>query len=73
VPEGRAYQLWFIRDGKPVPSVTFKPQPTGDANLEQVEVPSGGDISAAAVTIEPETGSTEPTSPIVMVGSLKKS
>lgn len=73
VPEGRAYQLWFIRDGKPVPSVTFKPQPTGDANLEQVEVPTGGDISAAAVTIEPETGSTEPTSPIVMVGSLKKS
>ena len=29
VPEGRAYQLWFIKDGKPVPSVTFKPEPDG--------------------------------------------
>ena len=24
---GQAYQLWFIKDGKPVPSVTFKPEP----------------------------------------------
>jgi anti-sigma-K factor RskA len=70
---GKAYQLWFIKDGKPVPSVTFKPEPTGHAKMERVEVPSGGDISAAAVTIEPEAGSQQPTMPIVMVGSLKKS
>ncbi len=70
---GKAYQLWFIKDGKPVPSVTFKPGPTGDARIGALEVPSGGDISAAAVTIEPEAGSQQPTMPIVMVGSLKKS
>jgi anti-sigma-K factor RskA len=70
---GKAYQLWFIKDGKPVPSVTFKPGPTGDARIRVVEVPAGGDISAAAVTIEPDSGSQQPTMPIVMVGSLKKS
>jgi anti-sigma-K factor RskA len=70
---GKAYQLWFIKDGKPVPSVTFKPGPTGEARIGALEVPSGGDISAAAVTIEPESGSQQPTMPIVMVGSLKKS
>ena len=26
VPSGQEYQLWFIKDGKPVPSVTFKPE-----------------------------------------------
>jgi len=73
VPAGHAYQLWFIRDGKPVPSVTFKPEPTGHAKVERVEVPATGDISAAAVTIEPESGSPQPTSPILLVGALKKS
>jgi anti-sigma-K factor RskA len=73
IDPGKAYQLWFIKDGKPVPSVTFKPEPTGHAKIEGVKVPPDGDISAAAVTIEPETGSQQPTMPIVMVGSLKKS
>jgi anti-sigma-K factor RskA len=73
VPEGRAYQLWFIRDGKPVPSVTFKPEADGHARVEQIPVPTGGDVSAAAVTIEPESGSTQPTMPIKLVGPLKRS
>lgn len=72
VPQGRAYQLWFIRDGKPVPSVTFKPESTGRMTVEQVPVPTGGKVSAAAVTLEPETGSQQPTSPILLVGSLGK-
>jgi anti-sigma-K factor RskA len=73
VPEGRAYQLWFIRDGKPVPSVTFRPEADGHARVEQIPVPTGGDVSAAAVTIEPESGSTQPTMPIKLVGPLKRS
>ena len=70
---GKAYQLWFIKDGKPVPSVTFKPTQAGGAMVQPIEVPPDGDISAAAVTIEPESGSQQPTMPIVMVGSLRKS
>jgi anti-sigma-K factor RskA len=73
VPTGQAYQLWFIKDGKPVPSVTFKPEPDGHAKVERIPVPTDGSVSAAAVTVEPETGSTQPTSPIVMVGTLQKS
>jgi anti-sigma-K factor RskA len=73
VPEGHAYQLWFIKDGKPVPSVTFKPETSGLARAERIPVPAGGSISAAAVTVEPESGSPQPTSPIVLVGSLQKS
>lgn len=73
VPSGRAYQLWFIKDGKPVPSVTFKPDPDGHAKVERIPVPADGSVSAAAVTVEPESGSLQPTSPIVMVGTLQKS
>jgi anti-sigma-K factor RskA len=73
VPAGQAYQLWFIKDGKPVPSVTFKPEADGHAKVEQIPVPSDGAVSAAAITVEPEAGSAQPTSPIVMVGTLQKS
>jgi anti-sigma-K factor RskA len=73
VPPGRAYQLWFIKDGKPIPSVTFKPEATGQAKVEQVSVPADGKVSAAAITLEPETGSQQPTSPILLVGNLGKS
>lgn len=73
VPEGRAYQLWFIRDGAPVPSVTFRPEPSGHALVERIEVPSTGELTAAALTVEPESGSPEPTSPIRLVGPLKRS
>jgi anti-sigma-K factor RskA len=70
---GRAYQLWFIRDGKPVPSVTFSPEQTGRALVPQVSVPADGVVSAAAITEEPIGGSPQPTSPILMVGALGKS
>ncbi|HEY7635112.1 MAG TPA: anti-sigma factor [Gemmatimonadales bacterium] len=72
VPSGHAYQLWFIEDGKPVPSVTFKPEPSGHAKVEGVTVPTAGELSAAAITVEPEGGSPQPTSPILLVGSLQK-
>lgn len=73
VPSGQAYQLWFIKDGAPVPSVTFTPEPTGHARVEQIEVPADGTVSAAAVTVEPAAGSAQPTSPILLVGPLQKS
>lgn len=73
VPAGQAYQLWFIKDGAPVPSVTFRPEPDGHVKVERVAVPEAGTLSAAAVTVEPEAGSSQPTSPIVLVGQLRKS
>jgi anti-sigma-K factor RskA len=64
---GQAYQLWFIVDGKPVPSVTFRPDSTGHALLRDVAMPAG-EVSATAITREPEGGSTTPTMPILFVG-----
>jgi anti-sigma-K factor RskA len=72
VPEGRAYQLWFVKDGKPIPSITFKPESDGHAKVERIPVPTGGVLSAAAVTVEPESGSPQPTSPILLVGPLQQ-
>jgi hypothetical protein len=73
VPSGKAYQLWFIKDGAPLPSVTFTPEPDGHAKVERIPVPKGGLLSAAAVTVEPQGGSPQPTSPIILVGTLKRS
>jgi anti-sigma-K factor RskA len=73
VPAGRAYQLWFIKDGVPVPSVTFRPEPEGHVLVERIEVPADGDVTAAALTVEPESGSPQPTSPIRLLGPLKRS
>jgi anti-sigma-K factor RskA len=73
VPGGREYQLWFIKDGKAIPSVTFKPEPTGHARVEKIPVPTGGALSAAAITVEPEGGSPQPTSTPILVGALQKS
>ena len=73
VPTGREYQLWFIKDGKPIPSVTFKPEATGHVKIEKIPVPGGGSLSAAAVTVEPVGGSQQPTSTPILVGELQKS
>lgn len=73
IPQGSAYQLWFIKDGAPVPSVTFKPGSDGRVSLVRIPVPAEGEVSAAAVTVEPESGSAQPTSPIRLVGTLDPS
>jgi anti-sigma-K factor RskA len=72
-PDGRTYQLWWIRDGKPVPSVTFDVDVDGAGLVRSVSVPGDGELSAAAVTEEPAGGSQQPTSPVLLVGALPKS
>lgn len=69
-PEGRVYQLWFIVDGAPVPSITFQTDAQGRAVIERVTMPTGT-IAATAVTMEPTGGSTTPTAPILFVGGVK--
>ena len=68
---GRAYQLWFIpRSGAPIPSVVFNSEPDGHALVQQVEVPANLDLAAAAVTDEPDTGSSAPTTTPLLVGAI---
>ena len=70
---GKVYQLWFIQNGQPVPSVTFNSEADGHAMIENIEMPAGSGITHAAVTIEPTGGSPAPTFPVVLLGELKSS
>lgn len=67
VPQGKAYQLWFIVGNKPpVPGKTFVPDSAGNAVLKD-EVPREAiDANVFAITVEPASGSTAPTSPIYL-------
>ncbi len=67
----RAYQLWFIpRTGAPIASVTFNTEPSGHGLVQSVPVPEGVELTAAAITEEPESGSAQPTTPVLLVGAL---
>jgi anti-sigma-K factor RskA len=71
VPEGKAYELWVIpAAGAPIPAGVFKPDAHGNAMMMEHTMPSGVEAKAFAITIEPEAGSDQPTSPIVLMGSV---
>jgi len=65
-PFGKAYQLWFIAGGQPVPGKLFTTNTAGEGTLsDQVPVEA---LSAAvfAITLEPERGVTAPTGAIYL-------
>jgi anti-sigma-K factor RskA len=65
VPQGKAYQLWFIvGNNPPMPGNTFVPDSGGSAVL-RAEIPPEA-IDVFAVTVEPAGGSSAPTSPIYL-------
>ena len=68
---GKVYQLWFIQNGRPVPSVTFNSESDGHAMVENIAVPAGTGITHAAVTLEPAGGSQAPTSAVLLLGEVK--
>src|ERR1700693_2185436 len=62
LPKGKTYQAWTLRRGAKAvaPSITFAPDPTGLALVELPE--SAANITAVAVSVEPDGGSKQPTS-----------
>jgi len=67
----RVYQLWFLpKKGAPIPSVTFTTEAGGHALVQQVVVPAGVDLAAAAITDEPIGGSAAPTTTPILVGTF---
>ena len=64
LPEGKAYQLWLMRDGVPVPSQVFTPGPDGRVVALLSATPAA--FQAAAVTVEDASGATSPTGPMVL-------
>ena len=67
VPQGKAYQLWFIvGNNPPVAGKTFVPDNEGSAVLK-AELPREAiDANVFAITVEPASGSSAPTSPIYL-------
>jgi anti-sigma-K factor RskA len=69
-PFGKTYQLWFLTPEARVSAGLIKPDQTGFGYI-RVEVPSNiGQIDAAAITLEPEGGSPQPTMPIYALGKI---
>lgn len=65
-PEGKAYQMWFIAGGKPLPGRVFEPDATGRGWWSDEVPPEGRDASVFAVTLEPASGVATPTGPMVL-------
>lgn len=62
-PRGRDYQLWLIEDGVPTPSETF--DVTGSVVVIETKLDAGS-FEGAAITVEPEGGSEQPTTDPVL-------
>ena len=70
LPAQKAYELWLIpTSGAPIPAGVFKPDARGSAQIIQPPLPAGVEAKTFAITVEPETGSSAPTSAVVMVGA----
>ena len=68
-PAGKAYQLWFIAGGRPLPGGVFTPDPQGRATLREQMPPAGLDAQTFAVTLEPAGGTPAPTGDKFLLGS----
>ncbi len=71
VASDRAYMLWMIRDGKPVPLKLFTPGDDGRAIVAAVELPTTtSGITLLAVTEESSAGAIAPTMTPFLVGEV---
>ena len=66
-PEGEVYEAWVIRDGVPEPAGLFEPRDGQAASTVQGSVEGA---EAVAVTLEPDGGSSMPTSDPILVAPL---
>jgi anti-sigma-K factor RskA len=70
LPPQKAYELWLIpKTGNPIPAGVFKPDAHGSATVVNPPLPAGVEAKAFAITVEPESGSAAPTSPVLMLGA----
>ena len=69
-PPGEAYQVWFLRDGRPVPNAMLTVDRTGrSARVITARAPLA-DFDTIAITREPAEGSLAPTGSTVLAGAL---
>lgn len=71
LPEGRAYQLWFVTaEGRKISAGVLDPDAEGHAILIVSVPPEARATTVAAVTTEPAGGSPQPTGAIVLAGTV---
>jgi anti-sigma-K factor RskA len=71
VPQGKAYQLWFIVGNKPpMPGKTFAPDSNGKGVLKSQMPREALDAPVFAVTVEPAEGVSAPTGPIYLSSAV---
>jgi len=69
-PSKKMYELWLIpMKGEPMPAGMFMPDAHGSAMVINPPLPPGVEAKAFAITAEPESGSSVPTMPILMMGA----
>jgi anti-sigma-K factor RskA len=69
LPPQKTYELWLIpTNGAPIPVGLFRPDAHGSAAVVKPPLPTGVEAKTFAITVEPSSGSTAPTSTPVMVG-----
>jgi anti-sigma-K factor RskA len=67
-PEGQVYQLWFVTPAAKISAGLINPNKKGHA-FKVIEFPADiTELAAAAITLEPEGGSEQPTMPIYALG-----
>jgi anti-sigma-K factor RskA len=67
VPQGKAYQLWFIvGKNPPMPGKTFSPNNTGKGVLKDQMPKEALDSAIFAITLEPKEGVPVPTGQIYL-------
>jgi len=69
LPPDKQYELWVFAEGKPVAAGVFDADASGRALFQSKDLPGLLAAQNFAVTIEPRGGVTQPTGPIVLVGS----
>lgn len=69
-PAGKAYQLWFIAEGKPpMPGQVFNTNSAGHAEMRDQLPEEARGATVFAVTLEPSNGVPAPTGPMYLKGA----
>jgi anti-sigma-K factor RskA len=69
-PEGKAYEVWVIGSGAPVPAGVFQVAPDGSAVFRLPVVQETSRVRTFAVTLEPAAGTPAPTGPMMLAGTV---
>jgi hypothetical protein len=71
-PQDKDYQLWIIKENKPVDAGVFFVDEEGLGISQINDIPEGISLNAFAVTLEPKGGVPQPTGQMYLLGSLTR-